>query len=124
MCVSPSPSGAASPSTKGLTADNPPFQACTSALEGSQFYEHSKTELWNTTIIVGPPPFHPPPRSPSLTASAELDPQSPDLRVGAAWRAASLQVRRQQHDHPAPGAVVGAEPRAPRDRIDGHEHGR
>lgn len=31
------------------------WQACASALGSSEFYEHSKTEQWNTTIIVCPP---------------------------------------------------------------------
>jgi hypothetical protein len=34
-------------------------QACQSALGAAEFYEHSKTESWNTTIIVRLPPSTP-----------------------------------------------------------------
>ena len=43
-------------------------QACESAIGSAEFYDHSKTEQWNSAIIVSAP--HVLPRPPSLAPNA------------------------------------------------------
>ncbi|OAF54925.1 hypothetical protein VC83_08581 [Pseudogymnoascus destructans] len=69
--------------------------ACTSALEGAEFYEHAKTAQWNSAIInailkslisesTTPPPPNPPSNSPSTAPlSSTSCPPPPSGNPGA-----------------------------------------
>lgn len=79
-------------------------QACDSALGESEFYEHSKTEDWNTKIIVSTISLIFPQQQ--LITPQEPHPEIPHLRVITQGWKSFLQICCQQHHYPASRAYL------------------